>query len=334
LLLEQILSILNVDAAVILLLEPHTHLLRYAAGRGFHSNAIQHTNLAFGKGHAGRAALDRSTLHIRDLANNLDELARSTSLANEKFKSYFAVPLIVKGHVKGVLEIYHRSFLDPDQDWINFMETMANQAAIAIEDAQLFNDLQRSNLELVLAYDATIEGWSRALDLRDKETEGHTQRVTAMTLKLAQTLNIDQRDIIHMRRGALLHDIGKMGVPDAILFKQGALTDEEWEIMRRHPGYAREMLLPIDYLKPALDIPYSHHEKWDGSGYPQFLKGEEIPLAARLFAIVDVWDALTSDRPYREAWSKEKTRAHIAAQSGKHFDPRVAEAFLKTIAEE
>ena len=334
LLLDQVISILNVDAAAVLLLEPHAHLLRYAAGRGFHSNAIQHTQLALGKGHAGRAALERRAVHIRDLESNMDELTRSASFASEKFKSYFAAPLIAKGQVRGVLEIYHRSFLEHDQDWVNFMEMMANQAAITIEDAQLFNELQRSNLELALAYDATIEGWSRALDLRDKETEGHTQRVTTMTLKLAQAVNVDLFHMVHMRRGALLHDIGKMGIPDAILLKNGKLTAEEWDIMRRHPIYAYEMLLPIEYLKPALDIPYRHHEKWDGSGYPHGLKGEEIPQAARIFAVADVWDALISDRPYRKAWSREDALEYIKSESGKHFDPNLVEHFLRLIQEQ
>jgi putative nucleotidyltransferase with HDIG domain len=191
--------------------------------------------------------------------------------------------------------------------------------------------LQRSNLDLTLAYDATIEGWSRALDLRDKETEGHTQRVTEMTESLARTLGVEGETLLHVRRGALLHDIGKMGVPDAILLKPGPLTEEEWVIMRKHPTYAYEMLSPIAYLKPALDIPYCHHEKWDGTGYPRRLKGEEIPLSARAFAVVDVWDALRSDRPYRPRWPEEKVLEHIREQTGKHFDPHVVEAFFQLL---
>ncbi len=190
-------------------------------------------------------------------------------------------------------------------------------------------DLQRSNTDLILAYDATIEGWSKALDLRDKETEGHTQRVAEMTERLARAMGFSETEVVHARRGGLLHDIGKMGVPDGILLKPDKLTDEEWVLMRKHPQFAYEMLSPITYLKPALDIPYCHHEKWDGSGYPRGLKGEQIPLAARLFAIIDVYDALTSDRPYRAAWSKEKTLEHIKAGAGMHFDPKVVEAFLQ-----
>jgi putative two-component system response regulator len=194
-------------------------------------------------------------------------------------------------------------------------------------------DLQRSNFELVRAYDATIEGWSRAMDLRDKETEGHTQRVTELTIRLARVMGMSEAEIVHVRRGALLHDMGKLGVPDHILFKPGALTDEEWVIMRRHPQHAFDLLSPVAYLKPALDIPYGHHEKWDGTGYPHGLKGEQIPLAARIFAAVDVYDALTSDRPYRAAWPKEKTLVHIRAGTGSHFDPAVVEAFMRLITD-
>jgi len=333
LLLEQILSILEVDAATILLFEPDTHFLVYATGRGFHSDAIQGTKLHLGEGHAGRAALEKRNIHIPDLTLETDELARTLSIAGERFKSYFAVPLIVKGQVKGILEIFHRSSLNLDSEWANFAETMANQAAITIEDAQLVNELRRSNKELAVAYDATIEGWSRALDLRDRETEGHTRRVAEKALALARQMGLPDSELVHIRRGALLHDIGKLGVPDKILLKDGSLTDAEWEIMRKHPTFAYDMLSPIQYLKSAgIDIPYSHHEKWDGSGYPRGLKGEDIPLAARIFSVVDVWDALSSDRPYRDAWPPEKVFEHIRKSAGSHFDPDVVEIFLKMIS--
>ena len=212
---------------------------------------------------------------------------------------------------------------------MNLARSIGDQAAISIENTRLFHDLQRSSIELSDAYDATIAGWSAALDLRDKETEGHTLRVTEMSYTLAKEMGLGEQELIQVRRGALLHDIGKMGVPDHILLKPDKLTDEEWVIMRMHPSYALQMLKPITYLRLALDIPYCHHEKWDGTGYPQGLKGEEIPLAARIFAIVDVFDALTSDRPYRKGWSREKTLEHIRELSGSHFDPQVADAFLK-----
>ena len=193
--------------------------------------------------------------------------------------------------------------------------------------------LREANAQLLNAYEATIEGLSHALDLRDRETEGHSRRVTEITVKLAQALNISEEEIIQIRRGALLHDIGKIGIPDSILHKPDTLTTEEWIIMRKHPQFAYDMLSPIEYLRSALAIPYSHHEKWDGTGYPRNLKSEEIPMSARLFAVADVWDALTSDRPYRAAWTEEQAKAYIREQSGKHFDPQVVDLFFKVVEE-
>jgi putative nucleotidyltransferase with HDIG domain len=213
--------------------------------------------------------------------------------------------------VKGVLELFHRTPITLDDEWMEFLKMLASQAAIAIDNVTLFDNLQQSNTEIIMAYDKTIEGWSRAMDLRDKKTEGHTQRVTELTLRVARSLEISPEEMIHIRRGCLLHDIGKIGVPDNILLKPDKLTENEWEIMRKHPKMAYEMLYPIRYLRPALDIPYCHHENWDGSGYPRGLKGEQIPLTARIFSIVDVYDALTSDRPYRKAWSKEEVFQYI-----------------------
>jgi len=332
-LLHQVISQLSVDAADILLINQSQLIFEYAADRGFHSNVIQHSRLSLSEGFAGRAIFERRIVHIPNLMDSDVKLTRSLALANESFVSYFGVPLIVKGEVKGVLEIFDRIPKERDEDWSNFLEALGAQAAIAIDNAQLNQDLQRSNMELLMAYNATIEGWSRAMDLRDKETEGHTQRVTDLTLELARAMNISESQLIHIRRGALLHDIGKMGVPDNILLKADQLTDEEWEKMRKHPDFAYDMLSSIRYLQPALDIPYCHHEKWDGSGYPRGLKGEEIPLSARIFAAADVWDAVTSNRSYRPAWTKEKALEYIREQSGKYFDPEVIDVFLRFMAD-
>ena len=180
-------------------------------------------------------------------------------------------------------------------------------------------------------YDLTLSGWSKTLEYRDQETEGHSRRVTKVTMELAQRLGISGLKLRHLNRGALLHDIGKMAIPDAILLKNGSLTDEEWKVVKMHPVNAKKLLENIPYLKPALDIPFRHHERWDGSGYPDGLSKEEIPFVARIFAVVDVWDALISDRPYRKAWSKEKTLAYLQEQSGKQFDPQVVKAFLELL---
>ncbi len=328
-LLDQVTTQLKIDAATVLLLNPQTKLLQYINSKGFRTSALKYTQLKLGESNAGRAAIERQVITIANLKENLDGFERSKPFKDEDFITYFAVPLIAKGEVKGILELFNRVPLNPEPEWLEFVETIADQAAIAIDNATLFEGLQRSNVELTLAYDTTIEGWSRAMDMRDKETEGHTQRVTEMTLRIAQEMGIKEEEFVHIRRGALLHDMGKLGVPDNILLKPGPLTDEEWGIMKRHPQLAYEMLYPIEYLRPALDIPYCHHEKWDGTGYPKGLKGEEIPLAARIFAVVDVWDALNSDRPYRPAWTREKVREHICSLSGTHFEPNVAEVFLK-----
>ncbi len=332
-LLSEVVGHLRVDAAAVLLFGRHTHVLEYAAVHGFATGAHRNIRLRLGEGPAGRAALERRTISIPDRLADLSGPDRSPLAAGEGFVAQIALPLIAKGLLRGVLELSHRTPFTLDPEWLAFLESLAAQAAIAVDDAVLYGDLQRSSADLALAYEATLEGWVRGLDLRDKETEGHTRRVVEMTLSLAARLGVPEADLAHVRRGALLHDIGKIGIPDAILLKPGPLDDEEWAVMRRHPVYAYEMLSGIPFLRPALDIPRDHHEKWDGTGYPRGLRGEQIPLAARIFAVVDVWDALRSDRPYRKAWDEERARAYIREQSGEHFDPRVVEAFLKMLEE-
>jgi putative nucleotidyltransferase with HDIG domain len=332
--ITEVVKQLQVDAACVLLIEPATARLEYVVGQGFYTRNIESTSLRIGEGNAGRAVIERRIVAVPNLLATDVSFQRGQLLANEGFVSYYAVPLITKGEVKGVLEIFHRSPLNPDREWLNFLETLGGQTAIAIENSVLFQDLQRSNFELAMAYDATIEGWSRALDMRDRETEGHTQRVTDLTIRLARKMGLSEHRLVLIKRGALLHDIGKMGIPDYILHKPEELTDEELQIMRKHPQLAYDMLEPIAYLRDALNIPYCHHEKWDGSGYPRGLAGTQIPLEARLFAIVDVWDAITTDRPYRKGWPREKALSYIREQSGKYFDPQLVETFLQEIEEQ
>jgi putative nucleotidyltransferase with HDIG domain len=251
-------------------------------------------------------------------------------------RSILCAPLKLKNEVIGVIFVDNRvkAGLFQEKD-LEMLSAFADQAAISIDNARLFDDLQASNknleaanIELETAYEATLNGWVRALDLRDKETEGHTQRVTALTLRLAIHLGVSVDDLVHITRGALLHDIGKMGIPDGILLKPSGLTDEERELMKQHTILAYEMLSRIQFLHKAIDIPYCHHEKWDGSGYPRGLHGEEIPFMARIFSIVDVWDALTSNRPYRKPVDPAEVRQYIREQSGLHFDPQLVDAFL------
>jgi PAS domain S-box-containing protein len=329
--LDHVTSQLQVDAASVLLLNNNDQILEYAVGRGFRTQVIQDNQLRLGEDQAGVAALERKTIKIPHMAELSDVPPRIKSLAGEGFISYFICPLVSKGQVKGVLEVFNRKKLNPDNEWMDYLEALSLQAAIAVDNATLFDNLQHSNIELIQAYDSTLEGWSRALDMRDKVTEGHTRRVTETTVKIARIMGMSEAELVHVRRGAMLHDIGKMGIPDSILLKPGPLNDEEWEIMRLHPGHACKMLSPIAFLRPALDIPYCHHEKWDGTGYPRRLKGDQIPLSARIFAVVDVWDALRSDRPYRPSWPVEKVLEHIYSMSGTQFDPEVVEEFSKII---
>ncbi len=328
---KQVVGQLGVVAASILILNPFTLSLEPVACNGFSSGEIKTRFLNVGEGLGGLVVQEGVSIHRTCLEEDCPNCSRGDLFSKEGLVSYYGVPLIAKGQIKGVLEMYHREEFNPDSEWENFASTIATQAAIAIDNASMFEDLEKSNLELSLAYDTTLEGWAKALELRDRETEGHARRVVEMTLKLGRILGIGGIDLVHLRRGALLHDVGKMGVPDAILQKTGSLTEEEWEIMRQHPVYAFEWLSSINYLRPALDIPHYHHEKWDGTGYPLGLVAEQIPLPARIFAIVDVWDALRSDRPYRKAWSKDKTLDFIREQSGVHFDPRVVDAFLRLL---
>ncbi len=263
-------------------------------------------------------------------------------------RGWIGIPLIAYNRVIGHIGLDSRTVGGFGEHHGELAQTLANQAAMAIENARLYeseqrrrmenarllDDLQLSNLELSLAYDITLEGWGRALEMRDKETHGHTRRVTELTLRLARKMGIPESEITAIRRGVLLHDIGKMGVSDAILRKPGPLSPEEWIEMRKHPQYAYDLLYPIAYLRSSIDIPYCHHEKWDGSGYPRGIEGEEIPLVARIFSVVDVWDAVLHDRPYLNAWSEEQAVAYIQMESGAFFDPKVVEAFLEIIEED
>ena len=339
-LLQQVTSQLPVDAADILLFDTQNHLLEFVAGRGFLSPTVQPTPIKLHKSLVKRLVSDYPTIIIPNLeADKLGAEARVLlesrlpALSAEAINGYLGLPLIARDNFKGMLEIFKRNQfpLDSGSEWLEFLRTLAGQAAIAIDNAKLFEAMQSANQELMEAYGSTLEGWARALEFRDRETRGHSQRVTELTNKLSQAMGMTSDELTHALRGALLHDIGKMGIPDNILLKPKTLSSVEWEIMRRHPAYAYEMLSPINFLRPALHIPYFHHEKWNGEGYPEGLHGEDIPLEARIFAVVDVWDALRSDRPYRKAWLEEAALAYIQHQAGEHFDPQVVQAFMDIV---
>ena len=325
--MDSLISLMRAERGFLMLREPNGELLvRIARG-------IAHVNL-------NEEAFKVSRTVVRRVVETKAPVLTTNAQADPRFdgqmsiaafqlRSILCVPLKLKDELIGVLYVDNRAhagiFKENDLELIS---AFADQAAVAIDSARLFEDLQESHRELERAYQATLEGWVRALDLRDKETEGHTQRVTILTHRLARSMGVSDAELVHMTRGALLHDIGKMAIPDGILLKPSQLTEEERKLIQKHPIYAYEMLSPIDFLVPAIDIPYCHHEKWDGTGYPRGLKQDEIPFAARIFPIIDVWDALTSDRPYRKAMAHDEVRKLIQADSGKHFDPLVVEAFL------
>ena len=326
-----IVSQLEIDAAAVLLYNPESQVARCENSFGFSTTTLTQNHIQMDSEFAGRVILERQIVRIDDLEQMNNQFSKSVGFIRENFKTYIGVPLITKGQINGVLEIFHRSPLNTNSEWDGFLQTLATQLAIAIDNSLMFENLQKSHLELTLSYDATIEGWAKTLELRDQETQGHSERVTSLTVRLGRALGLSEEELIHIRRGALLHDVGKIGIPDKILQKPSQLTEDEIKVMREHPILAYNVLSGSVFLETALDIPYSHHEKWDGTGYPRALKGETIPLAARVFAIIDVYDALRSNRPYRKAWSKEKTLKHIKGQSGIHFDPRVVEVFLKLV---
>jgi|GEM_PF-6690156 len=304
--LEQVTIQLGVDATNILILNSQTNKLECTASRGFSTHALSSRHICPEECYAYRSLLERRIVCISNMSTIDAPFVCAKPQEGMNFTTYNAVPLITKGQVKGVMELFHRFKPNMDNEWLAFVEAIGALAAIAIENTSLFEGMQRSHAELAIAYDTTIEGWSRALDLRDKETEGHTLRVTEMTLKLARSFGVKKEELTHIRRGALLHDIGKMGIPDSILLKPDKLTEEEWQIMRKHPEYAHQLLSPITYLHKALDIPYCHHEKWDGSGYPRGLKGEQIPLSARIFAVIDFGMRYTATAPTAQPCQRTK----------------------------
>ncbi|MEW5719244.1 MAG: HD domain-containing phosphohydrolase, partial [Chloroflexota bacterium] len=327
----QVATQLHTDAVAILRYKPYSQMLEYLAGHGFRGKAIESSQIRLGAEYAGRAALERCIVSEPNLPAQRATLLRGFLCTDENFVSCVCVPLIAKGQIKGVLEIFYRQAFYPDSDWLDFVETLGTQAAIAMDNAELFDSLQRSNLELALAYDATIAGWSRTLELRKLSRAGHTQRVTELTIQLARALGVREPELIHLRHGALLHDIGMVSVPDDIRRERGALTLKEKQIVREHPRHAYAILSSNAHLRPILDIPYCHHERWDGQGYPRGLAGEQIPLAARIFAVADAWDALTVGTPEQPASTRAHARAYLRKMAGKIFDPRVVETFLSII---
>lgn len=316
-----------------LMLRDNDGALAFKVARGMDNTTIDDPSFHISRSIIKRVERERDAILTSDAMEDA-RFSTQKSVVTLRLRSILCVPIMHKGDMIGLIYVDNRlqSGMFTKED-LNLLTAISFSAAIAIENARLFENLQQSKKILEVAYDSTLEGWARALELRDQDTEGHTRRVTEMTVELAKLFRLNGYQLINIKRGALLHDIGKMAIPDHILRKPGPLTKEEQEKMRMHPAYARDMLSKINFLQQVLDIPYYHHEHWDGTGYPNGIKGSEIPLAARIFAVVDVWDALISDRPYRPAWSLQQAKTYIQDNSGTQFDPQVVTIFLQLLDE-
>ncbi len=330
-LLDQVINLLRVDATDVWLFNPVTQELEFTVGRGFRVLQPTVTRSRLGDSYASQVVVERRLMHIDNLASTPLGYSPVNRLPNEGLSAYIGVPLIAKGQVKGVLEIFRKDRFDLDTDWLELLEALSGQAAIAIDNATLFDQLNRSNEELTHALDATLESWVHGLEARFQEEEGRSERQIDLTLRMARESGIREEEMVHIRRGVLLHDIGMLRVPDSILLKSGPLTDEERAIVQQHPVYAYQLLSPIGFLRPCLDIPYCHHERWDGSGYPRHLPGAQIPLAARIFSIIDVWNILLSDTVYRPAWEEARVLDYIKEQAGILFDPELVPVFFSQL---
>lgn len=332
LLLGEITSRLHVDAADVFVMDLARNELRRVASRGFSTHFISRSDTGPGQELARRALIERRTIHIEGLTRQMLPPEILPVMEAEGFVSYYGLPLIASGRILGVLELFQRSSSTNDREWLDYLDGLAAHVAFAIEKIWLIEDLQRSNDELGRAYDGLIEGWSRALAARTRETPQESKRLIDMAMRFARLVGLDHADLTQYRRGAMLHDIGNMSLPDSILLQPGSLSSQEWDVVRTHPLHAYDLLSAIPDLREAVDIPFCHHERWDGSGYPRGLKGNQIPLVAQVFSIVDTYHALTSDRPFRKAWPPEKALELIRAEAGQGFNPEIVGMFLDKLS--
>ena len=316
--------------SIALYLDNHDGTLSCREYDGFRTDLIKGAIIQLGQKNVGLAAEERRIVAAEDLKQDSSYTPQFRELiAREQFVSQYCVPIILFNEVRAVLELFFRHPFKPDETWLAFAQAAAYQTGVALEFQSVIEELDGAYQELQRANESNIEGLSSALEFRDEETEGHTLRVTALFMSFASRFITNGNELKRLRIGSLLHDIGKIGIPDAILNKPGPLTPEERAVMQKHPLISKEILSRIPSLSDCIDIPLYHHEKYDGTGYPFGLKGEEIPLAARIFAVIDVYEALTSNRPYRKAWSKEKAIEYIRDNAGTHFDPEIALRFME-----
>ena len=299
------------------------------AERGFYTQLIRHSCQQSKQGLFAKAARTQKISWLNYSALDLQDTDISKMMDVEGFTSFLAVPVLAANQTLGILEFFGHKPISIEADQKKYLKIISGQLAQVILRREEMQARNEAIIEMENACYEMMSAWVQAVEIRDQYTADHTQRTTDLTLQIAVRMGIPDEMLIHVTRGALLHDIGKLAIPDNILQKPGALTEKEWKLMRRHPLFAYQILEPVKYLRPAIDIPYCHHERWDGSGYPRGLRAENIPLPARIFSVVDVWDALTSDRPYRKAWTEEDTLSYIEDKAGEEFDPDVVNEFLE-----
>lgn len=333
--LERVTEHLRLDAARLFLFRSATSRLECAAVTGFR-HAVPEPFYVSGDTPLLQAVTSKQVVVSRPADSNFH-----SEWKEEDFVAVHSVPLVCEGELKGVMELGDRVGRQPESEWNCLLGALASRAALLLDRAvgtaevrerlgilqRQYSGYQHQFYELSSSFDSTLEKLAHALDVRNMEPEGHTFRVAEYTIKLGRHLGLSEEDLVHLRRGALLHNIGKIAIPDAVLLKSTALTDDEWAMVRKHPIFAFELLSTVEVLRPALDIPYCCHERWDGMGYPRGLQGEKIPLGARIFALADAWDAMRADRPYRVGWPPERVRSHIVSSSGSQFDPYIVQAF-------
>ena len=321
---------------IMLLLGEAGETVRMAAARGYENFNVQDwaTQQVFPLGRFPGLMWMKRTGEALLISNTAQSQFWVSISETAWIASYVGAPIRDKGVVIGFLNLDSTTPNFFTQQHAGLLQAFADQAGTAIQNARLLSELQNSHDDLLIAYDTTLQGLAKALALRDNETQGHSVRVTDMTMRLSKRMGLTEPTLTHIRYGALLHDIGKIAIPDSILYKNGPLSEQEWEVMRLHPTYAQQLLATIPYLKDSMDIPLYHHERWDGSGYPFGLRGEQIPLAARIFCVIDVWDGLRSERPYHPAWPEAQVREYLLQNSGSHFDPEIVQSFLKLLKEE
>ncbi len=332
LLLGEITSRLHIDAADVLVIDPDTDEPRRMASRGFTTDFLAHSDASAVHDWTGRALLERRIAHVEGVTRQRLPSGIQPIMNVEGFISYYGLPLISGGKILGVMELFQRTAMANDREWIDYLDGLAAHVAFALEKESLTQDLRRSNQELMRAADEIVANWSRTLVARGHETPEQAARLTEMAVRLGKLAGLYPCQLNHLRRGAALHDVGNLGLPDSILLKQEPLTADEWGVIRTHPLCAYDLMSAVPGLMKAVDIPFCHHERWDGSGYPRGLKGDEIPIAAQVFSVVDAYDALTSDRPYRKRWPPEKAADYIRAEAGKSFSPAIVETFLKNLS--